>query len=100
MFDNTYLNIELVIPRDRDGPDFSKVTKRFSDKDRLTIGRAPNNPIMDTRMYEVEYKNVYKVSMASNAIEENMFSLVDGEGNFHVLFQEIVNHRYDGTEVK
>ena len=90
----------MEIPRDGDGPDFAKVVNRLRRKYGLPIGRVHNNPIMDTRMYEVEYKNVYKVSMASNAIEENMFSLVDGEGNFHVLFQEIVNHRYDGTEVK
>ena len=29
-----------------------------------------------------------------------MFSQVDVEGNWHVLFQEIDNHRYNGTEVK
>ena len=29
-----------------------------------------------------------------------MFYQVDGEGNQHVLFQDIVDHRYDGIEVK
>ena len=29
-----------------------------------------------------------------------MFSQVDEEGNWHVLLQEIVDHRYGGTEVK
>ena len=38
--------------------------------------------------------------MAANAIAENMFDCVNGEGNRHVLFQDIFNHRYDDTEVK
>ena len=53
VFDNTYLNMELAIPRDGDGPDFSKVTKRLRDKDGLTIGRFHNNTILYTRLYEV-----------------------------------------------
>ena len=58
LFDDTYLNMELDIPIYGDEPDFSKVTKRLWDKDRLTIGRAHNNPILDTRMYEVDYKDM------------------------------------------
>ena len=29
VFDDTYLNMELAIPRDGDGPEFAKVTKRL-----------------------------------------------------------------------
>ena len=100
MFEDKYLNMELAIPRDGDGPDFAKMTKRLRDKDMLTIGRSHNNPILDTRMYEVEYKDGHKDSLAANAIAGNIFSQVYGEVNWHVLFQEIVDHRYNGTEVK
>ena len=58
VFDDTYLKMELAIPRDGYGTDFSKVTKRLRDKD--AIGRSHNNPILDTRMYEVEYKDGQK----------------------------------------
>jgi hypothetical protein len=50
VFDDTYLNMELAIPRDSDGPEFARVTKRLKDKDGLPIGRANNNPILDTTM--------------------------------------------------
>ena len=63
VFDDTYLNMELVIPRDGDGPNFSKVTNRLRDKDRLPICRAHNNSILDTIMYEVEYKYGHKASL-------------------------------------
>jgi hypothetical protein len=100
VFDDTYVNMELAIPRDGDGPEFAKVTKRLRDKDGLPIGKAHDNPILDTRMYEVEYQDGHKAALAANAIAENMFAQVDDEGNRHVLFDEIVDHRTDGSEVK
>ena len=100
MFDDTYLNMELAVPRDGDGPDFAKVTRRLRDKDGKPIGKANNNPILDTRMYEVEYTDGHKASLAANAIAENMFAQVDDEGNRHVLFDAITDHRTDGSEVK
>ena len=100
VFDGTYLNLEVAITRDGDGPDFAKLTKRLREKDGLPIGRAHNIPILYTRMYELEYKDRHIASMSTNTIANNMFDQVDGEVNRHVIFQEIVNHRYDGTEVK
>jgi hypothetical protein len=100
VFDDTYVNMELAVPRDGDGPEYAKVTRRLRDKDGLPIGKANKNPILDTRMYEVEYPDGHKASLAANAIAENMFAQVDDEGNRHVLFEEIVDHRTDGSEVK
>jgi hypothetical protein len=39
-FDDTYLNMELAIPRDSEGPEYARVTKRLKDKDGLPIGTA------------------------------------------------------------
>jgi len=38
--------------------------------------------------------------MATNAIAQNLLAQVDAEGNCHVLFDEIIDHRTDGKEVK
>ena len=92
VFGDTYLNIGLEILRDGDRTKFSKVTKRLGDKDGMPIGRSHNNPILYTQIYEVEYKDRNKASLAANAIAENIFSQVNGEGNWHVLFREIVDH--------
>ena len=100
VFDNTYLNMEFTIPRDVDRPDFDKGAKRLRDKDRLPIFRAHNNTIMDTIMYDLEYKYGHKSLLVVNAISENMFNQVNREGNWHVLFQEIIDHRYNGTKAK
>ena len=82
--------MELAFNRGDDGPSFAKVTKRLRDAQGLPIGTANDNPILDTRIYEVEYLDGFTTSMAANSIAENMFAQVDKEVNFHVLFDEIV----------
>jgi hypothetical protein len=47
---DTYLGMELALPRDGEGPEFSRVTKRLRDKDGLPIGTDNDNPIIDTRL--------------------------------------------------
>ena len=100
VFDNTYLNMELEIPRDGDRPDIDKLTKRLRDKDGMPIGRAHNNPILNTRISKVEYKDRHKDSLAANKITENMFAQFYGRVNLHFLFQEVEDYRFNGTGIK
>ncbi len=51
-------------------------------------------------MHEVEHPDGHKASLAANAIAENVFAQVDEEGNRHASFDEIVDQRTDGSEVK
>ena len=98
-FDDTYLNMELALPRNGGEVQFARVVKRMRDKDGLPIGTANDNPIMDSRHYEVEFQDGYKTSMAANAIAENLFAQIDDEGNRHVLFKEIIDYRTSGKQV-
>ena len=56
--------------------------------------------MLDTRIYEVEFCDGYKASLSANELAINLFSQCDEEGNRYVLFQDIVDHRTDGTEVQ
>ena len=99
VMDDTYLNMELALPRDSDGPEYARVTKRLRDANGLPIGTANDNPILDTRVYEVEYLDGHKAALTANAIAENMYSQVDKEGHRIALLDEIVDHRIDGTNI-
>ena len=46
--------MELAIPRQNDGPEYSRVTKRFKDATGAPIAVANDNPLMDMHLYEVE----------------------------------------------
>ena len=90
--------MDIELKRDNEGPKFAKVTERLQDKNGIPIGTQRDNPILDTRVYEVEYLDRNKASLAANTITENIFPQVDEEGNIFVLFNEIVDHCVDGTE--
>ena len=66
----------------------------------MPIGLANENPILDTRMYEVEYLDGERASLAANSIAENLFAPIDDEGNRQVLMDEIIGHRSNEQAVK
>ena len=51
-------------------------------------------------MYEVEYGDGHKVAMAANAIKSNLFAQVDQDRQRFVLFDEIIDWRTDGSQIK
>ena len=69
-----YVNMELALDRHDDGPEFARVKKRLNDKDGKPIGITEKNPILDTRMWKVEYDDGYKTPMTANTIESNLFA--------------------------
>ena len=101
LLDDTYLNMELSLPRGKNNKaQYARVTKRLRDTDGIPIGTSNDYPIMDTCLYEVEYLDGYKESIAANELAIYLFSQVDEDGNRFVLFDEIVDHRTDGSDIK
>ena len=100
-YDDRYLNMELVVPRgDSPNPQYTRVTKQLSDADGVPIRTVNENPILDSRMYEVEYQDGTKSSLAANYIAGNLFAQVDQEGNRHVLLDELIDYRVNSSKVK
>ena len=61
---DTYLNMELALPQgDSLEPRMARVTKRLKDANGIPIGTADDNPLLDTRMYEVEYLDGERASV-------------------------------------
>ena len=89
--------MELTLPKGDDpNPQYSRVTKRLQDANGIPIGTANENPILDSRMYEVEYHDGTKESLSVNYIAENLFAQINQEGNHHVLLEEIIYSRVKG----
>ena len=48
--------MDIALPRvDGSEPAFARVKKRLRDANGLPIGTSNENPILDSRVYEVEY---------------------------------------------
>jgi hypothetical protein len=89
-----------VLDRPGAEPELARLTKRLKDKDGKPIGKSNgNNPILDSRLYEVEFSDVHKAALSANTIAENLFSQVDADGHRQILFEEIIGHRNNGSQV-
>jgi len=75
------------------------VVGRKRDNDGNPVGRASDNPLLDTREYLVEFVDGSTEAYTTNLIAEAMYSQVDEEGHLQVLMEDINDHRKDGSAV-
>eukprot|EP00978_Attheya_sp_CCMP212_P008877 scaffold20848_cov68-Attheya_sp.AAC.1 len=89
-----YLMMELGIPRGNDDKlEFTKVTKRAKDDISNPMGKAHDNPLLDSRQYEVQFHNGDTEVLTANIIAENLLSQVDDEGRRQMMLDKIIDHR-------
>ena len=94
-----YLTAEVMLPRGGESAR-AKIIGRTKDAHGRPIGERNANPILDTRYYNVQFPDGSVESYATNMIAENLYSLVDPEGNAFNTLKAIVGHRSDETAVK
>jgi hypothetical protein len=73
------------------------VTRRKHDVNGNPIGVAHYNPLLDTRVYEVEFPDGHIKEYAANIIAENIYAEVDSEGNQFLIMDEIIGQQADET---
>ena len=95
---DTYISAKVLLPKG-DQSHQAKVLGRARDDNGNPIGRSHNNPILDTREYEVQFPDGSIDILSANAIAEAMYSQVDEQGHHHLLIKEISDHRKDGSAV-
>ena len=89
---DSLIGVELNLPT-ADGVSRATVRKRIKDADGNPIGCRANNPMHDTRMYQVEHYDGTFQELQGNIICENMISEIDDEGRHYLLIDEIENHQ-------
>ena len=89
---DNYVGARLNLPRG-DGQAMGRVVKRARNNDGNTIGRAHQNPILDTREYVAEFEDGTTSELAANVIAQSMYAQCDPDGNTYLLFDSIVGHR-------
>ena len=90
---DTYLNMELGFQRDEEGLHYARVKRRVIDADGTPVGVPNNNPLLDSRQYEVEFADGRSETLTANVIAENILAQVDEHGHRHMLIEEIEDHR-------
>jgi hypothetical protein len=77
----------------------ARVTKQIYNKFGDPVGKRNDNPKLDTRMFEVVMDDGAIAEYTANMIAENLYAQVDEEGNRHLIFKDIIDHRCDNNAV-
>ena len=91
-----YLTANILIERQGE-PMRGTVVRRAKDQHGAAIGIPNNNPLLDSREYEVEYPDGTVDVLTANQIAESLYSRTDAEGREHMLMREILEHKFDGN---
>ena len=86
------INAEVILPKG-DILIPARVIGRKRDESGNPIGMVNTNPILDTRLYDVQFLDGRVETYAANIIAENIYSQLDDEGNRFLLLEEIMDHR-------
>jgi hypothetical protein len=94
-----YIGAQLDMPL-MDAMANATVKARKRDHEGNPIGSSNANPLLDTRVYEVEFADGTIDDYAANVIAENMYAQVDDEGRQFNILEELVDHRKDETALE
>jgi hypothetical protein len=75
-----YISARVLLPP---GVSYKKgtVTSRKCDNDGILLGKPKTNPILDTRVFEVQFLDGTINEYATNVIAENILAMVDDDGH-------------------
>ena len=90
-----YIGAEVVVPGRDSLSVLAKIRNRKRDSSGNPIGNANQNPILDTRVYELEFPDGKVEEYSTNTIVENLLQQVDNEGWDTGILKEIVAFRSD-----
>ena len=87
-----YITARVILPLD-DEFRMGTVKWRKHNGEGQPVGRANSNPILDTRLYGVEFDDGVVREYSANVIAENLYAQVDEEGRHILLMDSITAHR-------
>ena len=88
-----YINANVVLPG-KDGVEvLCKVKGRKRDSNGSLVGKYNQNPILDTRVFNVEHPDGRVEEYATNVLAESLMANVDDDGYDLGLVEEIVDHK-------
>lgn len=96
-FGDKYIGLKVLVPNgdlQQEATILSR--KRTADGERL-VGKENHNPLLDTRVYTVQFPDGSKDEYTANMISESLYSSVDEEGRTYSLISGIVDHKKDET---
>ena len=95
---DTYIGAEVVLQKGNDVV-AGTVMSGVKEAQGQPIGKADKNPILDRRVYNVEFSYGENAELGASIIAECMYAQWDIEGNQYKLMDHIVDHRMGNNMV-
>ena len=89
------IGAEVIIARGGEQNQIARVKERKRDHRGILIGSPNTNPLLDSRLYTIEYDDGHQEDYAYNAIIEALYSQCDADGNKYYTMNGIVGHTRD-----
>jgi len=86
-----YLNARVLIPMGEE-VQAGVVRGRARKRGGHLVGKRHTNPLLDTRVYEVEFPDGRIEEFTANAIAANLYEMADEDGHFVRLIDSIIDH--------
>ena len=83
---------EVYMPHG-ENQEIAKVIGRKRNLDGTYVGKANENPTLDTRVFTIRFPDGDEKDVAYNVIAEHLYSQVDEHGNQYHIYKDIINHR-------
>eukprot|EP00804_Cyclotella_cryptica_P025206 CCRYP_010330-RA/>CCRYP_010330-RA protein AED:0.37 eAED:0.37 QI:0/0/0/1/1/1/2/0/416 len=78
---------------ENNGGNIATVKKRATDFSGKPLGKPHDNPMLDSRIYEVELEDGTVDRYCANQIAEYIWAQVNSEGREHLVMHELVDHQ-------
>ena len=95
-----YIGANVVMPGADGAEVLCSIWERKRDANGRLIGARDDNPILDTRIFQVEYPDRHLEEFITNTIAEVLYSSVDNDRFDTGILREIVDHRKMDSAVR
>ena len=87
-----YINAQFLFPNSDGVEVLCRVKGIKRNTDESLIGNYNSNPILDTRIFDVEYPDGKIDAFATNVISESIYAQVDDQGFTISFLDDIIDH--------
>ena len=91
--EDRYIGVKVLLPRSGKKHEATVISRKRTQDDKALIGLPNSNPLLDSRIYTVEFPDGGTGEYATNVIAESIYSNVDDEGFDLGLIDGIIAHR-------
>ena len=88
-----YIGVKVLLPQKGKLQEAQVTSRKRTSDGKMLVGRQDGNPLLDTRLYNVEFPDGGIGEFSTNTIAESLYSNIDEEGYDLGLLDGIIAHR-------